>query len=146
MDIRKMTLADYEDVYDLWMRTPGMGLNTTDDGRDGIAKYLKRNPDTCFVAEEGGRVIGVILTGHDGRRGFIYHTAVSAEHRGRGIGRQLVDRAMAALEAEGICKAALVAFSRNEAGNGFWEKMGFSSRSDLTYRNRSIRPLERIDT
>lgn len=146
MNIRKMTLADYEDVYDLWMRTSGMGLNTTDDSRDGIAKYLKRNPDTCFVAEEGGRVIGVILAGHDGRRGFIYHTAVSVEHRGRGIGRQLVERAMAALEDEGIHKVALVAFSRNEAGNGFWEKMGFTSRPDLTYRNRNIRPLERLDT
>lgn len=146
MRIRVMTIADYDGVYDLWRSTPGMGLNSTDDSREGIEKYLNRNPETCFVAVEGDTIVGAILTGHDGRRGYIYHTAVLPSCRNHGIGRQLVDHAMKALEKEGIHKVALVAFSRNETGNAFWEKMGFPLREDLCYRNRNIHELERIDT
>lgn len=146
MTIRLMTLADYQAVYALWLATPGMGLNTTDDSREGIEKYLRRNPSTCFVADDGGRIVGVIMAGHDGRRGFIHHTAVLPEYRGQGLGRRLVDNALAALEAEGIHKAALVVFEHNQLGNGFWEKLGFTSREDLVYRNRNIHELKRIDT
>jgi ribosomal protein S18 acetylase RimI-like enzyme len=146
MMIRSMSADDYENVYRLWLSTPGMGLNATDDSRAGIERYLRRNPTTCFVAEESGAVVGAILAGHDGRRGFIYHTAVAISHRGRGIGKTLVDRAMSALEQEGIQKAALVVFSKNEAGNGFWEKLGFPVRNDLIYRNKNIKVLDRIDT
>ena len=144
--IRPMTIADYDGVYDLWISTPGMGLNTTDDSREGIAQYLRRNPTTCFVAEEAGHIVGVIIAGHDGRRGFIYHTAVRPECRKQGIATQLVEHAMAALEKEGIHKAALVVFERNALGNAFWERIGFEERTDLVYRNRSIHALERIDT
>lgn len=142
--IRLMSAGDYEPVYALWLRTPGMGLNTTDDSREGIEAYLRRNPTTCFVAMQDGRIVGVILSGHDGRRGFIYHTAVLPDYRGRGIGRALVEHAMAALEREGIHKVALVAFRENGIGNAFWEKMGFTERTDLTYRNRNIRELEKV--
>ena len=92
-----MTISDYDGMYDLWIHTPGMGLNTTDDSREGIEKFLVRNPTTCFVAEENDRIIGAIMTGHDGRRGYIYHAAVLPRFRNRGIGRQLVERAMKAL-------------------------------------------------
>lgn len=146
MIIRQMTIEDYDGVYTLWLNTPGMGLNTTDDSREGIAAYLKRNPTTCFVAEHEGKIVGVILSGHDGRRGFIHHTAVSLNHRQEGIGSALVDHAMHALEQEGIHKVALVVFEKNELGNRFWEKRGFTSRSDLVYRNKNINPLKRIDT
>lgn len=144
--IRVMTIEDYAGVYDLWIHTPGMGLNTTDDSQEGIDKYLKRNPTTCFVAEAEGRIIGVIMSGHDGRRGFIHHTAVLPAYRKQGIARKLVDHAMNALEREGIHRVALVAFQSNEAGNGFWEHIGFTSRDDLVYRNKAIHELHRIDT
>ena len=146
MTLRTMTIKDYDAVYALWLSCKGMGLNSVDDSREGIARYLRRNPATCFVAEEAGAIIGVILCGHDGRRGYIYHTAVSPDHRGQGIGAQLVDAALAALKAEGITKVALVAFYRNESGNAFWEKMGFSARGDLVYRNKTLVQMERIDT
>ena len=146
MTIRLMTAADYPACYDLWLRTPGMGLNSIDDSAEGIGRYLKRNPGTCFVAEEEGRIVGVILAGHDGRRGHISHTAVDGAFQRRGIGRQLVEHAMAALEQEGIHKVALAAFSRNELGNAFWERIGFTAREDLVYRNRNIHALDRIDT
>ena len=97
---RPMTIADYDAVYDLWIHTPGMGLNTTDDSREGIDKYLRRNPTTSFVALDGDAVVGVIMAGHDGRRGFIHHTAVLPTYRGQGIATRLVEHAMAALEPE----------------------------------------------
>lgn len=142
MKIRKMEIEDFEQIYDLWIHTEGMGLNTTDDSREGIAKYLLRNPDTCFVAESDEKLIGVIMSGHDGRRGFIYHTTVRKEYRGQGIGKKLVDSAMTALETEGIHKVALVAFEKNVLGNKFWEKAGFTIRTDLVYRNKNIHELK----
>jgi len=137
MNIRQMLITDYEGIYQLWTNTPGIGLNNLDDSKRGIEKYLKRNANTCFVAERDGTIIGVILSGHDGRRGFIYHTSVAAAERNKGIATDLVKYAMIALKEEGINKVALVAFSKNEVGNAFWEKQGFTVRSDLTYRNKS---------
>lgn len=145
MIIRIMTIEDYEKVYDLWIHTTGMGLNTMDDSRKGIAQYLLRNPNTCFVAEDNGELVGVIMSGHDGRRGFIYHTNVKTEYRRKGIGKKLVDLALTALETEGIHKVALVAFEKNVSGNIFWEKAGFTVRNDLVYRNKNIHELKRID-
>jgi len=146
IETRVMTPQDYDQVYDLWINTPGMGLNTTDDSREGIEKYLKRNPETCFVAECDGRIVGVIMAGHDGRRGFIHHTAVHPSCRNLGIAKRLVSNAMSALEREGISKVALVVFEDNALGNGFWEKIGFTRRDDLVYRNKNIRALEKINT
>lgn len=146
MQIRKMTIDDYEAVYGLWLSCKGMGLNTVDDSRDGIEKFLRRNPDTCFVAEYEDKIVGAIIAGSDGRRGYIYHTAVSPEQRRQGIASKLVEAVMSALEEIGIAKAALVVFDRNADGNAFWEKSGFTVREDLVYRNRSIADMTRIDT
>ena len=146
IEIRSMVIEDYDGIFEMWINTPGMGLNTTDDSREGIAKYLKRNPTTSFVADDNSKIVGVIMAGHDGRRGYIHHTVVLPDYRNQGIGRKLVDSAMSALEEEGINKAALVAFAKNEIGNGFWENIGFSGRDDLVYRNKNIHELKRIDT
>ncbi|SHI20156.1 Ribosomal protein S18 acetylase RimI [Sporobacter termitidis DSM 10068] len=138
MTIRLLTPEDYALVRDLWTNTPGVGLNSVDDSEEGFRKYLLRNPSTCFAAVEDGGIIGVIMSGHDGRRGFIYHTAVREDRRGRGIGTALVQAASDALKREGITKAALVAFAANGAGNAFWETQGFIRRDDLVYRNKSL--------
>ena len=121
MEIRNMRIDDYDNVYALWLSCPGMGLNNLDDSREGIAQYLARNPDTCFVAVEQNCIIGAILTGHDGRRGYISHTAVSPACQRQGIGKQLVEAALAALKMQKINKVNLVAFAHNEKGNAFWE-------------------------
>ena len=146
VNIRVMTIDDYDKVYALWLSCAGMGLNNLDDSREGIAKYLERNPETCFVAEESGNIAGVIIAGNDGRRGYIYHTAVSPDYRRRGIGSELVDAALDALKKLGINKVALVVFAKNENGNAFWEKIGFTGRGDLVYRNKSLADFVRIDT
>ena len=146
MVIRPMTISDYESVYHLWLETPNMGLNNLDDGQAGFEKYMKRNPNTCFVATSGAEVIGVILCGHDGRRGYIHHTAVKKSSQKCGIGKALVKKALSALEQEGIHKAALVVFKENANGNSFWDKQGFILRNDLNYRNKVITKMIRIDT
>ena len=144
--IRVMTIDDYEKVYALWMSCKNMGFNDVDDSREGIAKYLKRNPSTCFIAEKGESVVGVILSGHDGRRGFIHHMAVAEDCRRQHIATDLLEHAVSALKAEGINKIALLVFNRNEAGNAFWESQGFTARTDITYRNKALVELIRIDT
>ncbi len=146
MTIRLMTIKDYSSVYALWLSCSGMGLNNLDDSREGIEKFLKRNPTTCFVAVEDEEVVGVIIGGHDGRRGYIYHTAVHKNYRRRGIAENLLDKCLEALKAEGINKVALVVFERNWVGNFFWQKQGFDVRTDLVYRNKAIAEIERIDT
>ena len=138
MRLRIMTMDDYDRVFALWAGTAGMGLRSLDDSPAGIEKFLKRNPSTCFVAEEGDRLAGVILSGHDERRGYIYHTAVHPDFRRRGTGKVLVDAALDALRREGIMKAALVVFQNNREGNAFWISRGFEERKDLVYRNRSL--------
>lgn len=146
MKISKMTIDDYEEVYSLWLSCKGMGLNNLDDSREGIESFLKRNPDTCFIAEKDNKTVGAILAGNDGRRGYIYHTAVLPEYRSIGIGKALVKTVLDALDELGINKAALVVFNRNEGGNAFWEKLGFTSREDLVYRNKTINEFVRFDT
>lgn len=145
MEIRKLSMDDYEEIHHLWVSTPGMGLNDLDDSREGIERYLQRNPSTCFAARKCGRLAGVILSGHDGRRGYIYHVAVSTVDRGEGIGSALVGTAIKALRDEGIHKAALVVFEKNEIGNTFWEHRGFGVRADLVYRNKALTALKRMD-
>ncbi len=146
MNTRLMKIEDYEAVYALWISCKGMGLNNLDDSKDGIRRFLIRNPDTCFVAEEDEKIVGGIIVGNDGRRGYIYHTVVKPDCRGKGVGSTLVEHALMALKACGINKVALVVFDRNEGGNAFWERNGFSVREDLVYRNKAIAELVRIDT
>ena len=138
MIIRTMTISDYEKVYELWTNTAGMGMRSLDDSSEGIERFLKRNPTTNFVAIIDNTIIGVILSGHDGRRGYIYHTAVNNKYRVNGIGKSLVSRAIEALDKEGINKVALVVFKNNNIGNAFWDAIGFGERVDLNYRNKSI--------
>ena len=107
MFYRKMVIDDYDKVYSLWISCAGMGLNNLDDSKEGIDKFLKRNPDTCFVAIDNETIIGVIMVGNDGRRGYIYHTSVDPNYRMKGIGKTLVNTALDALFKLGINKVAL---------------------------------------
>jgi ribosomal protein S18 acetylase RimI-like enzyme len=138
MNIRKMSIDDYKGAYQIWTSTEGVGLRSLDDSHNGIKKFIDRNPNTNFVAVDGDKIVGVILSGHDGRRAYIYHTCVNTEYRGQGIGKMLVDAALDALKAEGINKAALVVFTDNQIGNPFWSAIGWERRLDLNYYNKSL--------
>lgn len=146
MKIRLMTIEDYEEVYSLWLSCSGIGLNNLDDSRAGISKFILRNPETCFVAESENMLVGTLIIGNDGRRGYIYHTAVHPNFRKQGIGRLLVQTGISSLRRLGINKVALVVFGRNKDANIFWEKLGFTCRDDIIYRNKNIVELVRIDT
>lgn len=138
MEIRQLTVTDYKALYQLWTNTDGMGLRNLDDSKEGIAKFLKRNPTTNFVVVEEGILCGAILGGHDGRRGYIYHALIKEGYRNRGYGQQLVASCINAFQKEGILKVALVVYKTNAIGNQFWEKLGFTTREDLCYRNLSL--------
>jgi ribosomal protein S18 acetylase RimI-like enzyme len=136
--IRLFTISDYDEVYHLWKNTPGVGLRSLDDSREGIKQFLRRNPTTNFVATLEERIIGVTLSGHDGRRGFLYHTCVEEAYRQRSIARQLVEHVVDAMRAEKITKLALICFSENNLGNHFWNALGWQLRTDLNYYTISI--------
>ena len=130
MNVRLMTINDYEKIYELWLSCAGMGLNNLDDSKEGILKFIKRNPNTSVVAVVDGKIVGSILAGHDGRHGSFYHVCVHEDYRKHGIGKAMVTSAMVRLKNEGINKVQLVAFSGNEIGNHFWHAEGWRERED----------------
>ena len=138
--IRQVTIADYDAIYELWDSTEQSrrSLNPVDDSREGIDRYLKRNPNTCFAAVKDDKIIGVILTGHDGRRAIIHHMCVHPDYRRLGIAAHLVSLAEDALKKEGIQKLFCLVFKDNEVANAFWEQQGYSLRTNLNYRNKSL--------
>lgn len=147
--LRKMTIEDYEALLALWQSTPGLGLRSLDDSREGLGRFLRRNPETCFVAEADGVLTGAILCGHDGRRGYIYHTVVRPDCRGQGLGAALVERAVEALRAEGITRVCLNIMETNEVGRAFWTRLGWERKDFLGFYSRGItdeenRPLFEI--
>ena len=131
--LRVMAIDDYEEVYRLWKQIHGFGIRSVDDSREGIERFLKRNPTTSVVAEEDGRIVGAILCGHDGRRGCLYHVCVDESYRRRGIGKSMVVFSMDALKKEKINKVSLIAFTKNDIGNAFWNEIGWVQRLDLNY-------------
>ena len=133
MTIREMTIEDYDPVYALWMKIKGFVIRSIDDSREGIERFLRRNPTTSVVAEKDGKIVGGILCGHDGRRGCFYHVCVDPEYRRHGIGKSMVVFAMEALKKEQINKVSLIAFTKNDIGNAFWNTIGWTKREDLNY-------------
>lgn len=117
--IRSMIEADSSDAISLWQRTEGLDLNECDTV-EGLSFYLKRNPGLSFVAEDQGRLVGVVLCGHDGRRGTLRHLAVDKAYRGQGVGRELVDHALRVLHDAGIGKCNLYVEDSNPAALAFW--------------------------
>lgn len=133
MNVRGMTIEDYEGVLALWMSIKGFAIRSVDDSREGVGRFLQRNPLTSVVAIEDGQVVGAILCGHDGRRGCMYHVCVAEQYRMRGIGKSMVVYAMDALKNQGINKVSLIAFTENDIGNAFWRQIGWTKREDLNY-------------
>ncbi|WP_010249042.1 GNAT family N-acetyltransferase [Acetivibrio cellulolyticus] len=144
MKIHTLKITDYDKVYELW-QTERMGLNNVDDSRDGMERFLRRNPNTSFVVEIDGKIVGSILCGNDGRSGYIYHACVSREYQNKKIGTRLVEKVFEALKAEGISDITLAVYINNDDGNRFWERMGFRDRDFLRYKNKALVELEWYD-
>ena len=131
--IREMKESDYDNVYKLWTNIHGFALRSIDDSKEGVLRFLKRNPTTSVVAEADEKIVGAILCGHDGRRGCLYHVCVHEDYRKHGIGKSMAVACMRALQKEQINKVNIVAFKSNELGNHFWKEEGWTFREDLNY-------------
>jgi len=131
------TIDFYEQVIELWKKCEGIGLSGA-DSREGIRKYLEHNPDMSLIARDVDCIVGSILCGHDGRRGYIHHLAVSPECRRQGIGRKLVEKSVVVLQAWGIQKVHLFIFNENDNGIAFWEQIGWTFRQDIGVISKTI--------
>jgi ribosomal protein S18 acetylase RimI-like enzyme len=131
-NLRPMTIDDYEVVYSLWQSTPGIGLGESDQ-RNAIAAFLRHNPELSAVAvTRQGDIVGTVLCGHDGRRGYLHHLAVLPRFRNRGIAKRLVAYCLDRLRAERLDKCNIFLFRSNAAGAAFWTHNGWSTRNDLS--------------
>lgn len=128
-----MKAEDFNGVHDLWMTIKGFGIRSVDDSKEGVERFLQRNPGLSVVAEEDGKIVGCILCGHDGRRGCLYHVCVREGYRMQGIGKNMVVHCMERLKEEKINKVSLIAFTQNDIGNAFWKEIGWTKREDLNY-------------
>ena len=142
MIIEKMRIDDYDEIHQIWSNTNGITLRDIDDSKEGIERFLKRNPNINFACRINGNIIGGILCGHDGRKGFIYHVVVKENYRDRGIGRKLVEHVIKSLKEEKVNKISVLVNSDNISGNDFWESLGFEYFNDLNYR---ILPLNKLN-
>ena len=133
LTIRVMTMDDFNEVHALWMEIHGFGIRSIDDSRDGVERFVRRNPTTSMVAVSDGHIVGSILCGHDGSRGCLYHVCVQEAYRKHGIGQKLVMACLEALKKEHINKVNLIAFQKNEVGNRFWQGLGWDFREDVNY-------------
>src|SRR5262245_13255251 len=134
-----MKPCDFAAVCRLWRKSEGIGLNESDT-RANIAIYLKRNPQMSFVARKGRTIVGAVLCGHDGRRGYLHHLAVAKNHRRIGIGKNLVETSFAALARVGITRCNIYLFNSNADGEAFWLHNGWAKRSDLQMLQKVVTP------
>ena len=138
MEIVEISVGNFEELIALWQAAAGVGLDRDSDTKERIATYLRRNPGLSFAAWDGGRIVGAVLCGHDGRRGYMHHLAVAEAWRGRGIGRALVEKAISRLQMMGVRKCNIFLYADNTGGYGFWRRMGWIERTDSKVMSKDI--------
>ena len=126
-----MTIEDFDEVHALWMTIHGFGIRSIDYSKEGVVRFLQRNPGCSVVAVKDDEIIGSILCGHDGRTGCFYHVCVREDMRRHGVGKAMATAAMRILQSEHVNKISLVAFADNDAGNAFWQEEGWTERKDF---------------
>ncbi|MBQ6334947.1 MAG: GNAT family N-acetyltransferase [Erysipelotrichaceae bacterium] len=136
--MRVMKIQDYDQVYDLWLKCDNLDIDPVDESRQAIERYLERNPRTCLVHEEDEKIVGVILGGHDGRRGRLYHLAVDPQYRHKGIGDMLMKGAVQALAKEGIRRIGFFVYKENLGARKLFKREGFNERDDLIYLDKDL--------
>jgi ribosomal protein S18 acetylase RimI-like enzyme len=124
IDIREFSIKDYDAAIELWQRVEGLEIAEGDD-KEGVAQFLARNPGLSRVATDGPAIVGVVLCGHDGRRGHIYHLAVDPAYQGRGLGKRLLDESLADLRRIGVRRVIIMVADDNASGREFWKRSGY---------------------
>ena len=137
VEIRIMNSDDYSDAIHLWQSLPGLGLSSADE-HTAIDLFLNKNPETCFVALDESKIIGTVLGGSDGRRGYLYHLAVHKDYQRIGLGRQLSEKCLASLRSQGLKKCHIFVISSNTEGLRFWERMGWLLRKDILVMSKDL--------
>ena len=135
--IGEMTIQDYDQVLALWQASDGVGLSDA-DSEEGVTRFLARNTGLSFVARDGEHLVGAILCGHDGRRGYIHHLAVGKSHRRQGLGRALVERCLSALRRDGIGKCHIFVFADHQDTIAFWKSIGWTQRVELIMMSQYV--------
>ena len=135
--IRTMRINDYSGALKLWQSLPGIGLSGADK-KEQIQVFLEKNPGNCFVAVKKNEIIGTILGGSDGRRGYLYHLAVNQQQQKQGLGKKLVEECLASLKVLGIQKCHIFVISDNLEGMDFWEKVGWVKRDDILIMSKDL--------
>ncbi len=130
IELREFGMQDYDRVIELWRNCEGIGLSAA-DAPERIQAYLERNPGSSFTAWDGERLVGAVLCGHDGRRGYLHHLAVAPAYRGQGIGRQLASRCLQVMASQGIDKVHIVVYQNNQNALEFWQRTGWYARDEL---------------
>lgn len=134
-----MNIKHYNEIIELWKESPGVGINDHDDSKYYLNRFIKRNPNTCFIAENNKKgIIGTIIGGNDGRRGVIYHLVVKQEYRKNGIGKKLLEIVENQFIKDGIRRINLFVLKDNDIGNNFWESNGYGIRDVAIFRSRKI--------
>lgn len=133
-----MVPEDYKQTYALWKASEGIGLSDADT-IEAIERYLHQNPGGSFVAYDEDSLVGAVLCGTDGRRGYLHHLAVAASHRGQGIGESLVEYCLQALQSQGITRCHIFVYRNNDLGKSFWKKTGWFEREDLLIMSRDLK-------
>jgi ribosomal protein S18 acetylase RimI-like enzyme len=133
----EMTIADYSEVLALWQVTENVGLSDA-DSREGTEVFLARNAGLSLVARHEGRLVGAVLCGHDGRRGYLHHLSVAPDFRLQGLARDLIDRCLVGLARVGIQKCHAWVYAENLAGLEFWKRTGWTPRMELQVVSRDI--------
>ena len=135
----EMSDSHYDESYEIWKLSDGVDL-TLGDSREAVNVYLNHNPGMSFICKDNGKdkIVGTILCGHDGRRGYIYHLAVLDEYRGKGIAKELIQLSFTKLKDEGIERCIIMVKDFNESGNEFWINAGWDRRKELIMFSKDI--------
>ncbi len=134
---REFRIEDYDAAVELWRRLEGLDVAEGDD-RETIRGFLGRNPGLSRVATDESKIIGAVLCGHDGRRGYIYHLAVDPAYQGRGLARRLIDKCVAGLKRAGLQRANILVAKDNPRGLEFWRSCGWEDLEGAAPMGRDV--------
>ena len=121
---REFSIDDYDATLELWQRVEGLEVAEGDD-KEGVAQFVARNPGLSRVAIDNGKLVGVVMCGHDGRRGHMYHLAVDPAYRRYGLGKRLVQECLDGLRRVGVIRAIILVADDNLGGTEFWKRAGW---------------------
>ncbi len=137
MRVSKFTIDDYDRASTFWRETPGIGLACV-ESKERFTSFLERNPDLSFKLSDSDAIVGTILCGHDGTRGYLHHLAVAPSYRGRGMGRMMVDKSLEGLRRLGIRKCHFFIDSRNDEGNELWKTLDWTELKEVRVYSHDI--------